>query len=115
MRSSRPGFSLIELLVALVVLVVGLAALAGGTARALRALADARLEEDAAARAARRLEWLRGLPCAARAGGSSGDGRLLERWTVATHGEGLATHIEVEVGPADGTSPPRVFDTVAPC
>lgn len=114
-RHRRPGFSLVELLVALVVLVLGMGTLAAGTARALRALADARLEEDAAVRAGRRFEALRATACPLRAGGEWRDARLVERWRVAAHAGGAATRLEVDVAPAARPADVRRYATVAPC
>lgn len=120
-RRPRPGFTLLEVLVAALVLLTGLAGIATATAAALRALADARLEEDAATLAGRRVELLRGTACAARTGGADTVGALLERWQVEPHGEGVAaarvatTRIAVSVAPIARPARVRRFETVAPC
>lgn len=115
-RPCRGGFTLVEVLVATLVLAVGLAALARGAAHALVAMADARTEGDAAWRAARRLELLRALPCASRTDGDSADARFTERWTVAPRG--AATELAVTIAATDARGRPRrqrVYATVAPC
>lgn len=102
-------------MVAALVLLTGLAGVATATAAALRALADARLEEDAATLAGRRVELLRATPCAERTGGARTVGVLAERWEVRAHGEGAATHLAVTVAPAMHPARARRFETVAPC
>jgi len=112
----RRGFTLVEVLVAVLVLAVGLAALARGAAHAVVAMADARGEGDAAWRAARRLELLRAMPCAVRADGDSADARFTERWTIAPRG--AATELTVTIAATDARGRARrqrVYTTVAPC
>ena len=112
---ARCGFTLLEVLVAALVLLTGLVGVAAATAAALRALADARLEEDAATLAGRRIELLRGVPCATRTGGADTVGALIERWAVEPHGLSAATDIVVTVAPLARPARARRFDTVAPC
>ena len=115
---SRAGFTLVELLVAVLVLAVGLAALARGAGQALAAMADARSEGDAAWRAARRLELLRAVRCPHRIDGDSADARFTERWTVVPRADSAATELTVTIataGPAGARRRPRVYATVAPC
>lgn len=112
---ARAGFTLLEVLVAALVLLTGLVGVATATAAALRTLADARLEEDAATRAGRRIELLRGTPCTTRSAGVDSAGTLVERWEVAPHGDGAATRLVVTVAPRALPSRARRFETVAPC
>lgn len=112
---ARDGFTLIEVLVASLVLLTGLAGVAAATAHALRTLADARLEEDSAILAARRLELLRATPCSTRVGGEEVDGPLVARWLVEPHGDGAATRLIITVTSRTRPTPPRRFETVASC
>lgn len=112
---SRRGFTLLEVLVASLVLLTGLVGAATATAAALHALADARLEEESAVVAARRFELLRATPCATRAGGELSEGALVERWTVEPHGGAAATRLVVSVRSRTRAVSPRRFETVAPC
>jgi Tfp pilus assembly protein PilV len=107
-------------LVASLVLLTGLVGVATATAATLRALADARDEEEAALVAARRMELLRATPCASRAGGVETTATLVARWTVAPHASGGATRIVVTITARADRTRARVpttrrFETVAPC
>ena len=84
------GFTIIEILVAVVVIAVGLLALAGSSTLVLRMLADGRRTTVAIQRAEHRLEELRrqarmAAPgCLALAPGSAaGPGGTSERWEVS--------------------------------
>src|SRR5215208_3772528 len=94
---ARAGFTLIEVLVAALVLLTGMTGVAAATAHALRTLADARLEEESALLAARRLELLRATSCAHRSAGAEQVGALTVRWTVEPHASGAATRLIVTV------------------
>ena len=115
---ARGGFTLLEVLVAVLVLAVGLAALARGSAQALGHLAHARSEGDAAARAARRLDALRALPCAGRVSWDSADAVFTERWTVIVREDSSASELVVRISARDArrrTARARVYASVAPC
>jgi prepilin-type N-terminal cleavage/methylation domain-containing protein len=114
-RRTRAGFTLLEVLVAALVLLTGLVGVATATAAALRSLADARLEEDAATLAGRRVELLRGVPCALRTAGVDTAGALVERWEVAAHAGAAATRLAVTVVPIARPARARRYETVAPC
>jgi prepilin-type N-terminal cleavage/methylation domain-containing protein len=114
-RRPRAGFTLLEVLVAALVLLTGLVGVATATAAALRTLAEARLEEDSATLAGRRVELLRGTPCARRSAGVDSAGALVERWEVASHASGAATRLTVSVAPRARPARVRRFETVAPC
>lgn len=112
---ARRGFTLLEVTVAALVLLSGLAGVAAATAAALRALAESRLEEDAATIAGRRIEMLRGTPCTERRGGVDTVGPLVERWQVVAHGGASATRLLVAVAPLARPARRRQFETVASC
>jgi prepilin-type N-terminal cleavage/methylation domain-containing protein len=82
----RAGFSIVEVLVALVLLTVGLLAMAGGSALAVRTSAAAARERRAAQRAADRIARLVAQGCAPARSGTYVDSAaaLSEWWTVTT-------------------------------
>ena len=94
----RTGVSLVEVLVALVLLAVGLLGVAGNGAIAMRASASAARERRAAQRAADRIAALREQGCGAARSGLLVDPRsaLEERWTVGALAGGAAL-VDVEV------------------
>ena len=95
---SRTGSSIVEVLVALVLLTVGLLGVAGNGAIAARASSAAARERRAAQRAADRVALLRAQGCAAASDGALTDSSaaLTERWTVGAP-TGAAVPIDVEV------------------
>jgi Tfp pilus assembly protein PilV len=97
-RRRRVGISIIEVLVALVLLVVGLLGVAGNGAIAMRASSAAARERRAAQRAADRVATLRAGGCSAARGGSLVDSgaALAERWTVGPIRGGAAL-VDVEL------------------
>jgi len=88
-RPPRAGFTLIEVIVAVVLVDVGLLALVAGCSILVRAMGDARARTEAARAAESRLARLGALACAASSGGSTAGGRLSEHWTVRTDAAGI--------------------------
>lgn len=80
---NRRGFTVIELVVTIVVLTVGLLAMAANSAVIGRQMRGARVMNEAAATAQARFEVLRASPCAALSGGSATVGQVSEVWTTA--------------------------------
>jgi Tfp pilus assembly protein PilV len=94
----RAGVSIVEVLVALVLLAIGLLGVAGNGAIAVRASGSAARERRAAQRAADRLAALREQGCPSARSGTLVDPRaaLTERWTVSAAAGGAAL-ADVEV------------------
>ena len=94
----RPGVSIVEILVALVLLAIGLLGVAGNGAIAMRASGGAARERRAAQRAGDRLATLREQGCAAARSGTLADSSaaLVERWTVGATAGGAAL-VDAEV------------------
>jgi Tfp pilus assembly protein PilV len=94
----RAGVSIVEVLVAIVLLAIGLLGVAGNAAIAPRASACGARERRAAQRAADRLAALREQGCAAARSGVLVDPRAAasERWTVGAVAGGAAL-VDVEV------------------
>ena len=79
----RSGFTLVEVIVALVLLQVAMLALAGTTAVAARDFATARRDSRAQTLARNRLELLRARTCpAVETGTVTDEGGFVERWSV---------------------------------
>ncbi|MDB4881969.1 MAG: hypothetical protein JWL95_735 [Gemmatimonadetes bacterium] len=94
---ARRGFSIVEVLVALVLVTVGLLGVAGNCALAIRVAGSAARERRAVQRAANRIATLRSRGCASAIGTWSDAGDTLsERWTVAPARNGVAL-VDAEV------------------
>ena len=85
------GFSVVEVLVSLMVISVGLLAIAGSTALTLRTTLDATRRNGAAQLAASRVALLTAAGCDRATGGSavSADRQLTERWIVGVRINGF--------------------------
>lgn len=103
MRHARGGFTLIEVMVAIVVLTIGIVALAGSSSLITRMIGRGKVETRAAQAAARRMEVLRlaadSRPrCSDSEFGSGGpvlSGGMTESWQVP--GTGKVRHVRVTV------------------
>lgn len=93
----RRAFSLIELLTALVLLAVGLAAYARAAGAVARLENDASLRRLVAAALQARLDTLRAEGCGAPRAGESHRRGVHERWSVVPQGRHLALDVRVEV------------------
>ena len=84
--SSRAGMSVVEVLIALKLVTIGLLAIAGSSALALRTSLDAGRRRHAAHRVSTRISALEAGGCAAISSGSATDSalQLTEAWTVVT-------------------------------
>ena len=96
MNQTRAGLTLVEILVAVVVLGIGILALTGSSAMVTRMIGRGKVETHAALRASRRVELLRlaagstSLRCASPTFASGGPLRtdgLSESWIVAPEGK----------------------------
>ena len=117
MRTHRAGTTVVELLVALVIVTVGLLALAGAAAIVARETAAGRRELALTWAARTRLERLATVPCALLTGGTSVAGGITERWTVSAGRNG--THrlvVTVEAAaPAAAAPMTRRLEGIAAC
>jgi type II secretion system protein I len=81
MNRSQQGFTLVELLVAVVILSVGLLALASSSAVMMTQLGDSQSKTLAASVAETRFERIRATACASRTSGSAVSRGISETWT----------------------------------
>ena len=118
------GFTLLEVLVALVILSTGILGLAANAALVSRLVGDGSRLTIAATVATARLEQLRALPCAGVASGMAVTRGIEERWTAAPIGSAAEPHaVEVRlsvtyrVRGARGGDPARTqrFTGAVPC
>jgi len=82
-RRPRTGFTLVELLVAVVLIEIGLLALVSSGASLARQLTTTRARFAAINTAANRLQQLGATPCATTNGTSSGPPGIAERWSAS--------------------------------
>src|SRR5258708_30832571 len=89
--NSRSGISVVEVLVALMIVSIGLLGIAGSTTLALRATFDAAHRREVAQRAATRFSLLAAGGCASATAGVAPDAahKITERWTVSARSNGF--------------------------
>ena len=85
----RQGFSIVEVIVAMMIVTIGLLGIAGSTALALRSTLDATRRRDAAERAQSRLAQLAAAGCGRASAGRATDAarQLTEQWSVSSTGQ----------------------------
>jgi Tfp pilus assembly protein PilV len=90
---ARLGISVVEVLVALMLITVGLLGVAGSSALALRSALDATRQREAIRVAANRFALVASKGCGASVSGSSADSvrQMTEWWSVASSRNGFAT------------------------
>jgi Tfp pilus assembly protein PilV len=111
------GFTIVEVLTAVVVLTVGLLGLASTAGYVTRMTGQGNRYTIAATLAGRRLEMLRADGCSGMAGGSSAMGRFTVSWTVTTLNTGsqrTAKQVQVMVTSptTDGTRSDSLTGTI---
>jgi prepilin-type N-terminal cleavage/methylation domain-containing protein len=109
----RRAFSLIELLTALVLLAVGLAAYARAAGAVARLENDARLRRLVAAALQARLDTLRAEACGTARSAESHQQGVHERWSVVPQGRHLLLEERVDVPARPPLS--RRLTAVIPC
>jgi prepilin-type N-terminal cleavage/methylation domain-containing protein len=112
---TRKGFSLIELMVAIMILTVGLLGLAATSAVATQMIGQGGRHTLAASVAASRFEMLQRGTCASLSGGSAYTRGVSESWTVdsvRTMGAFLTSQVTYQTPRGPRT---QIFRSVRPC
>lgn len=86
MMRGRDGFTVIEVIIALVILSVGIIGLASTAGLVTRMVAQGQRYSEAAALASTRFENLRAASCDSLRAGSALAGQFTETWTITTVG-----------------------------
>jgi prepilin-type N-terminal cleavage/methylation domain-containing protein len=120
---SRRAFTLLEVLVALVILGVGILGLSANAALVSRLVGDGSRLTLAATVATTRFERLRSLPCAGVASGRATTRGIEESWSVGAMSPGVTSALEIElsvtypvrVSGGAGSSRTQRFRGAVPC
>lgn len=113
-RLARSGFTLIELIAAILILVVGVLGLASTAAVVMRQITAASMQTRAAVTAQSRLERLRSISCAAMTAGTATSGGITETWRV-TVGARTATIVDVVTWSERRVTRSVTFTSERPC
>lgn len=95
--TNRNGFTIVEVLVAVLILTVGLLGLATTAATVTRMISQGQRYSEAASLAAQRFEILRSQSCSAMTNGTGTQGRYSLTWTIAGTAGGKANTVKVVV------------------
>ena len=112
----RPhGFTLVETLVALTVLVVGLLGAASVSTLVARRMLDAEALARSTAAAGSLIDSLASLPCASVASGDDALGRVAREWEVSGTGRVRTVRLETRAAAAAGRTRVERVVTAMPC
>jgi type IV pilus modification protein PilV len=111
----RAGFTLVELLVAMMVFAVGMLALAATAASVTRMMGGAKRQTLAATVAQSRLEKLRSSPCASLTSGSETVRGITNTWTVTAVSRGVTIKDSVSFPSSRNTRRSKVYQTSLSC
>ena len=111
----RRGFTLVELMVALMVFVVGVLAVTGSSAVVMSMVGGSQRRTIAAAVAESRFEHLRALPCSAHADGYAETRGVRELWTVVPLALADDVTVRVTFPSSVGRVSNQTYRTYIPC
>jgi type IV pilus assembly protein PilV len=114
-RARRSGFTLVELIVAMLMLTIGLLGLAGVGAVVLKQMKGGTYQTIAASIAQSRFEQLEGDACASVAGGTATVRGMTETWTVTTLGLRAKTVYDTVSYPSSSGTKKIGIHTVISC
>lgn len=114
-RRARRGTSLVEVLIAAVMLTVAVMGLLGASSSVSQQMGAGRRQMVAASIAQRRLDSLQSLPCTTLSTAGSGSGTsngIREQWTVSGSGATRTIQLSLTVPRVNRT---YVYSTIVPC
>lgn len=103
-RDSREGFSLVELMVAVIILAFGVLGMAGTTMYVVRQVTAADLETERSAALQSGLERIRAIPFDSLAAGSDSVGEYAISWEIVNQTKQAAEVDLITVGPGSAGS-----------
>ena len=110
------GFTVVEVLIAVLVLSIGLLGLAASAAVTTRMIGQGQRYSETSAMAAQRFEMLRSQSCASMSAGSASAGRFGVSWAVTTVASGRARGVTLVVtSPTGRGMRADSFATTIPC
>lgn len=110
----RRGFTLVEVIVAIVVLSIGVLSLAAGAAMTVRLVGGGARQTLAAVVAQAHFEQLRGGSCTAMASGADTVRGIAGQWTVRTVTRGRSVTLALSYDTPTGRKT-RVYRSILPC
>jgi type IV pilus assembly protein PilV len=113
-RLARRGFTLVELIIAIIILVVGVLGLASTAAVVMRQITASSMQTRAAMTAQSRLERLRSMPCANMVNGAATVGGVTETWRVTVNAR-TATMVDVVTWVENKVTRSVTFTSERPC
>ena len=95
--ASHSGFTLVEVIIAVLILTVGLLGLASTAGIVTRMIGQGQRYSEAAWMASQRFEILRSQTCVSMLGGTASEGQFSSTWTVTQLVDTAANRITVDV------------------
>ena len=113
---NRNGFTILEVLVAVMVLTVGILAMATTAALVTRMIGQGQRYSEVSAVASQQFEMMRSRSCSALSNGSATQGAYVLSWTVDSVAEGRARSVRIiVVSPTARATRSDTFATTIPC
>jgi type IV pilus modification protein PilV len=112
---ARAGFTIVELLVALMIFAVGMLGLAATAGSVTRMMGGAKRQVIAATVAQTRLERLRSSPCTSIASGADTTRGIVSTWTVTAVTRGMNITETVRFQTSRGVTRTRTYMTTIAC
>ena len=112
---AREGFTIVELLVALMIFAVGMLGLAATAGSVTRMMGGAKRQVIAATVAQTRLERLRSSPCTSIVSGADTTRGIISTWTVTAVTRGVNISEKVSFKTSKSALRTRTYTTTIPC